>query len=132
MRADDFAPFERLLSDLRTEQLHEPGNAYPRPLGAIPAATFPRAAAIRDPRYINAYRIDSKQAMRRWLAQTLDTHEIATLGDAMNFAAKAAWTELQRELHDAESSLLVSVIRDYYVAHLALQRQIIRAMETPR
>ncbi len=125
MDAKDFAPFERLLDDLRAEQPYEPGNVpnehYLRPLGAVPVAGFPRAADDLSVLYTSAYRLDCKRAMRWFVDRVLADLPEGKHHLAHGITYQAAKTELQRPLRSPEHRLLSEATRDWIVAHEAKQ-----------
>ncbi len=124
MNANDFAPFERLLDDLRASQPEEPGNTangYRRPLGAVPVAGFPRAADDTSVLYTSAYRLDCKQAMRVWVNRNLSELPADKSHLAHGIVYQAAKAELCRPLRSPEHRLLSEATRDWIVAREAMQ-----------
>ncbi len=125
MNAKDFAPFERLLDDLRASQPEEPGNTangYRRPLGAVPVAGFPRAADDTSVLYTSAYRLDCKGAMRCFVDRVLVDLPEGKHHLAHGITYQAAKAELQRPLRSPEHRLLSEATRDWIVARETLQR----------
>ncbi len=122
MNAKDFAPFERMLTDLLTEQPTEPGNDYPRPLGAPPVdpPAFPRASDDVSILYTSAYRLDCKQAMRAWVNRNLTDLPADKSHLAHGIVYQAAKAELCRPLRSPEHRLLSEATRDWIVAREAL------------
>ncbi len=123
MNAKDFAPFERMLTDLRAGQPDEPGNTangYPRPLGVSPPM-FPRSSDDGSLDYMTSYRVDHKQTMRRWVDHALvglpaDKHHLAH-----GITYQAAKAELNRPLRKPEHKLLAEATRDWLDARALVE-----------
>ncbi len=105
MRADDFAPFERLLTDLR----------------AAEPASFPRASDDVSILYTSAYRLECKHAMRAWVNLNLCDLPADKSHLAHGIVYQAAKAELCRPLRSPEHRLLSEATRDWIVAREAMQ-----------
>ncbi len=121
MRADDFAPFERMLADLRIAQPDERGNDYVRPMGAVPVEppTFPQASDDDSIPALIEYRKTSRPAFFDWLRDRLGETEFADATDVRKCAKLRAEDEMNRPLKEFELIVLNSVSRDYYYARTA-------------
>ncbi len=123
MRADDFAPFERMLADLRIAQPDERGNDYVRPMGAVPVEppNFPRASDDESIPYLIQYRRDSRPLFFDWLRDRLGETEFADATDVRKCAKLRAEDEMNRPLKEFELIVLNSVSRDFFYATTALR-----------
>jgi hypothetical protein len=105
-----------------------PDLSFTRPNGAVSLEaslpTFPTAErnlATLDA--ISAYRVESEQAVKRWVAATLGPVESSREEYAQGIAYQAAKRDVGRPLYSPEFRVLSECVRDFLVCRATLRKQ---------